>query len=344
MDISIIMPVYNVEKYIEKSIKSVIQQKKSQLKYEIIIVNDGTQDDSIKIAEGLLSKSGINYDIINQENSGVSVARNNGLQHAKGDYVLFLDSDDILSSDFIYTLSNETTKENDIIFWAFSEIDMSGKILREYSEVYQTQNRIYKSGIDVLRAILIEKNHLIWTGSAIYSRLFLIENGLLFNKNHINGEDQEFILSSLAIAKKVSFISHTLSYYLIRENSISTSFKLRKFDSVIALENVRNNIIKRYGSDNELINAINSYIVENFLYVYKSGLAVNSSKEMIAVLNSLDNYYPYLTTIIKEKMVIYNNNNLIKRIEVMIAKRFILIYGIVYRLHRKIRLGGGLNG
>lgn len=334
MDISIIMPVYNVEKYIEKSIKSVIEQNNSQLKYEIIIVNDGTQDASIKIAEGLLSKSGINYDIIYQENSGVSVARNSGLQHAKGDYVLFLDSDDILSSDFMCRLSYEKNKKNDIIFWAFSEVNEFGEILKEYSESYYTENKNYNDGIKVLKDILIEKKHLIWTGSAIYSRIFLNENNLSFNKNHINGEDQEYILSALIFAKKVSYISNTLSYYLIRENSISTSFKMRKFDSVIALECVRKTIIENIGYDKELIDAISSYIIENFLYVYKSGLAFNTSKEMVKKLADSNDLYPNLYHRIIKNMSDYKSNYLYKKIEVKMAKRNMFIYGAVYRFHK----------
>lgn len=337
MDISIIIPIYNVEKYIEKCIKSVIKQKISQLKYEVIIVDDGTQDKSIEIAKRLLSESKIDYDIIYQENSGVSIARNNGLQNAKGSYVLFLDSDDILSTELIYTLSKEISKKNDIIFWAFNNIDTRGKILREYGEDYDTQNTVYQRGAEVLRDILINKNHLIWTGSAIYSREFLNKNHLLFNKKYINGEDQEFILTSLTIAKKVSFISNTLSYYLIRENSISTSFRVRKFDSVIALYNVKNKIISQCGSNNELVNAMNYYIVENFLYVYKSGLKVYTSKEMLDIYNNLDSDYPKLTTRIAVNMNNYGNKNYKKKLEVLVANRFKLIYGIIYRFYRKMK-------
>ncbi len=228
MKISIIIPVYNVEEYIEKTIRSIIEQQLSDVMCELIIVDDGTQDNSILIAKNLLNINKIDHKIISQKNSGVSAARNNGLKHAKGDYILFLDSDDLLDSSFLNNLSQFKGKD-DIIFWSFNNIDKNGKILKRYCESYNTTNNNYDKGIEVLKEILIKKNHLIWTGSAIYSKNFLKENDLMFNICHINGEDQEFIFSSLVFANKVSYISNTLSYYLIREKSISTSFKMKKF-------------------------------------------------------------------------------------------------------------------
>ena len=94
--VSVIVPVYNGEKYIQTSISSIINQEFSE-NYEIIVVDDGSDDNSLDIAQELLSKSDIPYKLVHQRNSGVSVARNNGIEVSRGDYLVFVDSDDSVS-------------------------------------------------------------------------------------------------------------------------------------------------------------------------------------------------------------------------------------------------------
>lgn len=103
MNLSIIIPIYNVEKYLSDCLNSVINQKKSDLTYEIIIVNDGTPDNSLKIAEDY-AKSHNNITIISQENQGLGGARNTGLKAASGDYVWFIDSDDWINLNSLLIL------------------------------------------------------------------------------------------------------------------------------------------------------------------------------------------------------------------------------------------------
>nr|WP_276323907.1 glycosyltransferase family A protein [Planococcus halocryophilus] len=331
------MPVYNVEEYIEKSIKSIIQQKKNTLEYELLIINDGSIDNSTKIAENLLINTNINYQIINITNSGVSSARNKGIEKAQGNYIFFLDSDDTIETDFMYRISAELLNNVDIVFWAFNNININDNTLRKYLDFYLDKNKKYDSGIDVLKEILIEKNQLIWTGSAVYSKLLLSENKLLFNEKLINGEDQEFIFSSLIYARKVHFIADTLSFYLIRKNSVSTTFKERKFDSVLALENVESLLVKRFNTEPKLIKAINLYIIDNFLYVYKSGLKTGSAKKMSQIYNNLETTYPGIKERVIEKMKNYKSYFIIKDIESKIASKNILIYGIFYKILKYLK-------
>lgn len=97
--VSIITPVYNVEECIERSINSVINQTNKD--FELLLIDDGSKDRSIDIAKDLLEKTDIDYKIITQKNSGVSVARNKGIEVAVGEYITFLDSDDYIDSRFI---------------------------------------------------------------------------------------------------------------------------------------------------------------------------------------------------------------------------------------------------
>ena len=98
MLVSIIIPIYNVEKYIEQCFTSIYAQDISEDIFEVIAVNDGTPDNSMSIVKTIASQHK-NLVIINQENQGLSVARNTGLDHAKGEYIWFVDSDDWLTKD-----------------------------------------------------------------------------------------------------------------------------------------------------------------------------------------------------------------------------------------------------
>ena len=122
--ISVILPVYRVEKYIDACIRSVLAQNYRD--FEIILVDDGSPDDSSQIAEELLKKDGkVLYQIIHTENRGVSAARNTGIAAAKGDYLVMVDSDDVLSPSFLseYAGMLKCNPGLDIYSCGFSVVD-----------------------------------------------------------------------------------------------------------------------------------------------------------------------------------------------------------------------------
>ena len=112
--LSIIIPVYNVEKYILPCLESVFRQGLDDKCYEVIIVNDGTQDKSMEVINKIIC-SHDNIKIINQKNQGLSVARNNGIEASTGEYLMFIDSDDLLIENSIHTLLESTLDKPDII-------------------------------------------------------------------------------------------------------------------------------------------------------------------------------------------------------------------------------------
>ena len=124
---SIIIPVYNVEEYIKECLDSVMNQTYND--FEVIVVNDGTKDNSMDIVK--------QYDvkIINQENQGLSVARNNGAKNAKGEYILFLDSDDTIEKDLLKKLEEATQDKPDVVRFQIQEMyeDNSKKEYKEES-------------------------------------------------------------------------------------------------------------------------------------------------------------------------------------------------------------------
>lgn len=149
IDLDIIIPVYNVEPYVEESIKSALNQQ-TKYKYRLIIVNDGSTDGSLNIVNQFASCR--NVLIINQTNKGLSSARNVGLQHCQGKYVAFLDSDDRLTNDFVEVLMNEAyANDYDIVgggFIRFKGDKYGPKITRKTNKVFgYAWGKVYKSSI-----------------------------------------------------------------------------------------------------------------------------------------------------------------------------------------------------
>ena len=116
--ISLVIPVYGVEKYIANCLKSVVNQEYKD--FELLLVNDGTKDKSVEVINNFLKDYDLNYRIINKENGGLASARNEGIKKAKGEYVAFLDADDAISSDFLLNLFNSLQgKDYDFSFCNF---------------------------------------------------------------------------------------------------------------------------------------------------------------------------------------------------------------------------------
>lgn len=117
MLLSIIIPIFNVERYIDKCIQSVLNQRLLSIEYEVILVNDGTQDNSMQIAMKAIENHLpiCHVKVVEQSNEGLSAARNKGLSIASGDYVWFVDSDDYISHDSIEIISYYIAKYSLIV-------------------------------------------------------------------------------------------------------------------------------------------------------------------------------------------------------------------------------------
>ena len=223
--LSIITPVYNVEKCIARSVNSIINQTMSDFEY--ILIDDGSKDNSIKIAKELLGKSDINYKIIVQENGGVSTARNRGIKEASGEYITFLDSDDYFHEKFLEeTYINAKKYDADVIFTDYSEVDGDGKVL------LQSRTSYLNEPIDGEKAALMQLGNEIIIGmrSAIYRRSIIKDNNLFFDTNRKYGEDMIFIVKALIASKKVMSVGKILAYYVIWENSVTQNVSLKHLD------------------------------------------------------------------------------------------------------------------
>ncbi|NLZ38774.1 MAG: glycosyltransferase [Firmicutes bacterium] len=316
MKLSIIIPAYNVQNNIHNTLFSLLNQ--SNKNFEIILVNDGSTDNTLEVVERILSKNNlINYKIVNKENGGVSSARNVGILEAQGEYLYFLDGDDYVSPNMVSIVNSYIINNNypDIIAWGYDNVDENGNVLREYFDRFD-KNKIKlqkMTGLEALENILLNKTFWIWTCSAVYKKELITYNNLFYSEGCSSGEDHEFIFKALSIAKEVIFVDKVLSFYVQREGSISNSYNIRRFDVVGALQRSAN-YIKINANDNILVDYLeNNFLVDNFFYNFDSCLRyIYSSKKLTSIVNfskasrfvnEIEIAYPGLTTKIKKKII-----------------------------------------
>jgi len=225
VSVSIITPVYNVERCIEKTINSIINQ--SCKDFELLLIDDGSKDESIKIAENLLINSDVNYRIIIQKNSGVSVARNKGISEAKGKYVCFLDSDDYIDKDYIKLMYEKASTCNcDLVFCDYTQVDSKDKILVE------STTRFLEDFITGREAALkqLSCDITIGMGSALYKTSIIKENSIFFDSSRKYAEDVVFTVKALLHMDKIISVNKTLMFYVRWNSSVTNLVSLKHLD------------------------------------------------------------------------------------------------------------------
>ena len=215
--ISFIIPVYNVEKYIKRCIESVLNQSYDNI--EIIVVNDGSKDNSKRIIEEMLSESK-KIVLINKENGGVSSARTEGLKHAQGEFILFIDSDDYLENDYaeyFYNLINQEEQIDIAMNYNKFSIHTPEQVKKEKIEILSSNKimeYIYTSKINVA----------VW--NKIYRRSFLENNNISFNKEIWYGEGMLFNIQCLQYTDRVVVGNKRVYHQVYNDNSAMRDFKL----------------------------------------------------------------------------------------------------------------------
>ena len=210
--VSIIVPIYNVEKHLKKCLDSVLSQ--TYRNTEIILIDDGSTDNSGHIADEY-SRHNDNISVIHTNNGGLSRARNIGIKNASGDWISFIDSDDFVSRDFISKLLNSAIKNSaDIATCKFRIINNSSKTSSSHD--WPTKPL---TGHETMEQTLINQ----WS-TDVWHNIFKIkifkDNGIIFPE----GRKYESIstkIQALCHADKVSFINEELYFYIIREGSIT---------------------------------------------------------------------------------------------------------------------------
>lgn len=227
ISLSIIVPIYNVEKYVRSCVESLYHQGLAEDTFEVIIVNDGTEDNSMDVIADIIN-SHSNFTIINQQNQGLSIARNNGIAAAKGQYILFVDSDDLLVENSLMPILNKALETNvDIAVAEFIETKGEG------AEYHQPAIQ-YIEETSGKQLFLTDFKNYVW--HKLYKKKFLEENNLRFIPA-IFYEDIPFTHECYLKAGKCLRTNTILYLYRRRPDSITRSYfnKEKRISSIIAI-------------------------------------------------------------------------------------------------------------
>ena len=253
--VSVIVPVYNVEKYLKKCIESIIEQDYSNL--EIIIVDDGTPDNSGKIADEFAAIDN-RIKVIHKENGGVASARNVGIASAKGEFILFVDSDDWISKDHVSHLMYLQSLEN-------ADMCMTTEFFTQKTDVQELKEKIETMKPEDAAALLLSPKMVVGSYNKLYRRNWLEENNLRQNEKLFSGEGLHFIVTAAQHANFVTVSNRKIYYY--RRNvseSATTKFNIKMFT---------NNELSLACIEREKI--VSSEKFDNMLSLFKTHLMIN---------------------------------------------------------------------
>ncbi len=272
---SVIIPVYNIEKYIKKCINSILEQ--SYKNFEIIVVDDGSTDESNLLINNINDNR---IRIIKKNNGGLSSARNEGIKYVTGDYIWFVDGDDYIEPDALNKLNIKILEENPEVLCFY------------YYKEYEGKKIINADKIDWKNII---QYPLINTSACakVFKTSYYIENKFLFPDGKIY-EDLALIPFVLAKAKKVSLIDEPLYDYVYRKSSIMNSnnkFNPNRDDKFFAIDYLYNNFIK-YKIFDKYREELEYLAIKHLLITYSTEILPYSRKiyyeRCIRVLKKLD--------------------------------------------------------
>lgn len=225
---SIIVPIYNIERYIEHTIESILRNQFDD--YEIILINDGSTDNSKSIAERFVN--GKNIFLYNEENKGLSGARNCGLKHARGTYIIFLDGDDNITNDMLIVLHDELIKKDrDILIYGRNEIYADKKIVP-----YKLQNKEFCDCKVYLQFALMNSTFRTNVWDKVYKRNLIESNELKFDEGLLY-EDMYFLLQYLSVCRTIKTIDNYLYNYICdNPSSITKSVRTKDLDVLYFLQ------------------------------------------------------------------------------------------------------------
>lgn len=235
--ISVIIPVYNVEKYVENCLNSLENQ--TYKKFEVILIDDGSKDESVKICERYKNKSKLDIKIVRQTNQGVSAARNKGINVAKGDYVCFIDSDDMVSNNYLEVLKKLIEKEDsDISICGIKNISEDEKSNNINLEINAKSYTINDKNEILEKFLKREINPGVW---CIMIKLDLLKkNNIYFTVGARYSEDIEFLYKIFSISQKISITKEKKYFYRERNSSVMSKVDDKRLDGYRLMKNLEN--------------------------------------------------------------------------------------------------------
>lgn len=302
--VSIIIPSYNSEKYISRCIESILNQTYQNI--EIIIVDDGSNDKSYEIYDNY--KNNHKIKIIKQENSGPSKARNNGLNHAHGKYILFIDIDDYIDNKCVERLVEHRNKYSSNVI-----VSLKHRIVKDDFSKIVHYNEKYEVNELIKQIINGKMIGVVW--GILFESKIIQQNKIKFDENTSLSEDTIFLFEYIKYFSSIIYINEFYNYYK-SENSITSNKNLDK---------IKKNIIDSFYSTNKL-----DYITN---YTYNSSLVKTEFRLFNYELKKIDKYKDIRYVLQDENIVnnfkiFLNSNklNFIQKLNVIMLIRCIIVY------------------
>lgn len=311
--VSIIVPIYNKENYLEECLNSIINQTYNNL--EIILINDESTDNSLKICKNYQKKDK-RIIIINQKNKGESGSRNAGIKKATGKYIAFIDGDDFVDNNFIEVLHNN-----------INNCDMASvgytQNFKEKIEYYNSTTKLYNK--QEFLSILLSNTSLRCFATKLYKTNIIKDNNILFNTDIAVGPDYLFLITYINNCKKINCDNSTFYHVVMSDNSAmrsSTQYNYRKAD-----------IINIFDIGLKIYNKNNIYGYDEYILYWCGGLFNDLSR-----YSNIDKEYIKKCVkpikIRRKSILKYKYNIFYKILFILLSTFPITMYHIVHLYHK----------
>ncbi|MBQ0769238.1 MAG: glycosyltransferase [Bizionia sp.] len=258
--VSIIVPCYNVEPFVSKTLQSVFLQEYPH--WECIIINDGSQDNTASICKEWAEKDH-RYTYYSQENQGLSVARNKGLELANGEYIYFLDSDDLIADNTLNNLLELTTEDTDIVYGKCAITEGQSTLIKDYLPHTPKPFTVFKNESRTLLSKAIEEPFICVAWNRLLKKDFIDAHKLTFKKG-IYHEDELWFFETLFHTKGIIFNNRpTYFYNVANTNSITNNFNIKNLESYLfIIEFIYSNYYKNeeYKADKNMVSMYITYL------------------------------------------------------------------------------------
>ncbi len=299
---SVIIPLYNKEKHIKETIETVLSQTFQD--FEIIVVNDGSKDNSLKIIESIEDRR---IRIINQDNQGVSVARNEGIREAKAPYIAFLDADDLWLNDFLENIHQMTISFPNAGIYATSYELVDNKGVHKPINIKALPNKNYIGIIPNYFKSVALGDLLVWTSAVCIPKKIFSENNIWFPIGEKYGEDQH-VWARIAMLFKIAYNTKACALYMIEteNNTLEGDSKekdpqgsimsLKSFSKTMKDKNELkyfNIYYKRYIARQVLLNMKNGNKLYAIKQIFKYKLNLKYKIKFLFLLSTPISFYPF---------------------------------------------------
>lgn len=338
--ISVIIPVYNAEKYLCECLDSIINQTLRDI--EIICIDDGSTDNSLNILTEYASRDN-RFIIISQKNSGVGIARNLCLQKVSGEYLVFVDPDDWISKNTAFQQMYDYAKQNDAevvhfdnfeyieYFNKIKKVNFGKRIKKHYN--YNLLKSPYYSWRTFKNGCLRYLDWHVW--AFVYNTKFIKENGIEFSQSRY-GEDQLFTNSAILLAKRIYYLNDYLYYYRLRKGSLAHSKSYYSFDVFNNVNCMKEFIIKHNLWD-ELKTEFNKYKISTVIKSYNltDPSLIKEYEKRCAEFLTPDELKEVLKRATRKRNFLENLFSIKNYKEDAVKYKLVTVFGIEFKLLKK---------